>query len=244
MSIMKSLIWICFVGLSLCYDCSNTALMGMPQDRRQTFDLSSGAKVNMILVKPGVFTMGSPEDEVGRIPEREKQQRIDISKGFWLAETEVTQVQWESVMGFNPSKNIGKDLPVDQVSYLDIQDFLKKVNVGEQKFRLPTEAEWEYACRAGTSGPYAGERDEMAWHSGNSDRKSHPVRQKKPNPWGFYDMHGNLLEWCSDPFAEGLIVQRGGQFTGRLRHTRAADRQRSAPDKRMFFVGFRLARDK
>ncbi len=209
----------------------------------QEFDLIEGVKINMIWVEPGQFVMGSPEDEVGRNPEREQQRNVRIKQGYWLAETEMTQAHWVAVMGSNPSRNIGENLPVDQVSYYDIQEFLKKVNVGGGKFRLPTEAEWEYACRAGTTGPYAGNKDDMTWHSGNSERQSHPVKQKKPNPWGFYDMHGNLLEWCSDKFTATRFAQRGGQFSGRQRHSRSADRQSSEPEKRMFFVGFRLVKD-
>jgi len=209
----------------------------------QEFDLIEGVKINMIWVEPGQFVMGSPEDEVGRNPEREQQRNVRIKQGYWLAETELTQAQWVAVMGSNPSRNIGENLPVDQVSYYDIQEFLKRINAGGGKFRLPTEAEWEYACRAGTTGPYAGNKDEMTWHSGNSERRSHPVKQKKPNPWGFYDMHGNLLEWCSDRFTATRFAQRGGQFSGRQRHSRSADRQSSEPEKRMFFVGFRLVKD-
>lgn len=221
------------------------------------FNLPGGVQIKMIWVKSGSFIMGSPIDEVGRSFEREEQHKVTISKGFWLAETEFTQDQWKKVMGNNPSFHKGGNLPVDQVSYVDIQKFLEKVNGKNGKFRLPTEAEWEYACRAGSSKAYSSDNiDEMVWHRGNSGRKSHPVAQKKANAWGFYDMQGNILEWCSDWLEEnntdnnidpkgskkGMYrVQRGGQFTGRTRHTRAADRQRALPDKRDFYVGFRLA---
>jgi len=158
----------------------------------------------------------------------------------------------------NPSFNRDWQTPVDQVSFNDIQEFLKKINISQHKFRLPTEAEWEFACRAGSIKPYAYNRDAMVWHRGNSDIKSHPVARKKPNAWGFYDMQGNILEWCSDWFEEDTTndvtnpegpetgiykIQRGGQFTGRSKHTRAADRQRGNPNNRDFYVGFRLARN-
>ena len=221
------------------------------------FELSGGATIKMIWVEPGTFLMGSPVDENGRTPEREKQHEVKISKGFWLAETEFTQEQWKKVMGNNPSKHKGSNLPVEQVSYNDIEVFLTKINKEYGRFRLPTEAEWEYACRANTTDMYSGARDEMAWHRGNSNVESHPITLKQPNAWGFYDMHGNILEKCSDWFQEdntsesvnpkgpitgGKRVERGGQFTGRIRHTRSADRQRSSPESRDFYVGFRLAR--
>jgi formylglycine-generating enzyme required for sulfatase activity len=220
------------------------------------FDLADGIVIRMIWVEPGSFTMGSPEDEKGRTPEREEQKDVEITKGFWLAETEFLQPHWEKIMGKNPSKTKGADLPVEQVSYLGVQKFLEKINEKEGKFRLLNASEWEYACRAGTTGPYSGERDEMTWHIENSGRKSHPVATKKANPWGFYDMNGNILEWTSDIFMDsagkpsrhpetGSIrrVQKGGQFTGRIKHTRAADVQRAAEEARDFYVGFRLARD-
>jgi len=216
----------------------------------QKFDLSEGVQIKMIWVEPGSFMMGnSLIDEQGK---------VNISKGFWLAETEITQEQWESVMKNNPSHHKGSKLPVDQVSFVDVMKFIEILNKKGGEFRLPTEAEWEYACRAGTNGAYYGDRDLSVWHSGNSGRQSHEVKQKKPNPWGFYDMQGNILEWCSDWYQESIYsikdqtdpigpdtgsyhVQRGGQFTGRIRHTEVYDRQRSSPTTRLFFVGFRLA---
>lgn len=229
-------------------------LSDFTQDRqilRKDFELIEGVSITMIWVEPGDFMMGSPPDEPERNAEREKQHWVKIEKGYWLMEKELTQQQWEGVMGSNPSRKKGKNLPVEQVSFFDIQDFLEKVNNAEAKFRLPTEIEWEYACRAGTTGSYAGDRDKMTWHSGNSGNESHLVGSKAPNAWGFYDMHGNVLEWCSDlfradntqPAKEGTIrrVQRGGQFSGRVKHSRSADRQSSLPEDREFFAGFRLA---
>ncbi|OUR91912.1 hypothetical protein A9Q87_08915 [Flavobacteriales bacterium 34_180_T64] len=223
------------------------------------FHLIEGVTIKMIWVEPGTFLMGSSNDELGRSSERETQHEVVLSKGYWLAETEITQQKWEKIMNYNPSLNIGGNLPVDQVSYIEIQEFLTKINRKSGTFRLPTEAEWEYACRAGSTSAYATSPiDEMVWHIGNSGRQSHPVAQKMANAWGFYDMQGNILEWCSDWFQEdntkdnfdpkgpesGVFkIQRGGQFTGRTKHTRAADRQREVPDSKDFFVGFRLAHD-
>ncbi|MEH6537681.1 MAG: formylglycine-generating enzyme family protein [Psychroserpens sp.] len=216
------------------------------------FNLTEGVRIKMIWVEPGSFMMGNSL--------MDQQSEINITKGFWLAETELTQVQWESVMKRNPSYHEGNDLPVDQVSFIDIMKFIERLNEQGGEFRLPTEAEWEYACRAGTKGTYYGDRDLSVWHSGNSGRQSHEVKQKRPNPWGFYDMQGNILESCSDWYQENIYttkdqtdpigpetgiyhVQRGGQFTGRIIHTEASNRQWSSPNKRLFWVGFRLAHD-
>ncbi len=227
--------------------------------KTKIFELVEGVTIRMIWVEPGTFMMGSPNDELGRTSERETQYKVIISKGYWLAETELTQLQWERIMKDNPSFNKGANLPVDQVSYTDIEKFLVKINSKNKQFRLPTEAEWEYACRAGSQKAYATNNiDEMVWHSGNSGRQPHPVAQKKANAWGFYDMQGNILEWCSNWYLENFTndsldpkgpnkgkyrVQRGGQFTGRTKHTRVADRQRALPGDRDFYVGFRLAHD-
>ena len=228
------------------------------QPKKKTFTLAPGVKINMIWVAPGSFLMGSPEDEAGRNIVREKQHDVIITKGFWLAETEFTQGDWGKIMGANPSSNKGKNHPVETISYHDIEELIRRINKNGENFRLPTEAEWEYACRAGTTGPYPGDIEKTVWHIGNSGRASHQVATKDPNPWGFYDMQGNILEWCSDWLQEDNTsekldpkgpnigeykVQRGGQFTGRIRHTRAADRQRDLPESREFYVGFRLAKN-
>lgn len=138
---------------------------------------------------PGEFMMGLSYNE----------HKVKLTKGFWLLETEVTQAMWQSVMGENPSYFKGDRNPVENVSWNDCQEFCKKLSqkLGPQ-VQLPTEAQWEYACRAGTTGDYAGTLDEMAWYDKNSDSKPHAVGQKKPNAWGLYDMHGNVCEWCSD----------------------------------------------
>ena len=254
---MKGTHIICLLLFNLISSIVTSTAQNIQTPIYKTFELTNDVTIKMIWVKPGSYIMGSPLSEVGRIAQREKQHKVTITKGYWLAETEFTQEQWTKIIHYNPSKNNGKNLPVEHVSHNDIQQFLFKINRKDGKFRLPTEAEWEYACRANTNGTYAGDLEEMTWHIGNSGRKSHPVALKKPNAWGFYDMHGNILEKCSDWLQEdntkmiidpkgpktGIYkVERGGQFTGRTRHTRSADRQRSLPTSRDFYVGFRLAR--
>jgi formylglycine-generating enzyme required for sulfatase activity len=159
----------------------------------------------------------------------------------------VTQREWKVVMGDNPSTFKGDDLPVEKVSWDDVQEFIKKLNEREgiTKYRLPSEAEWEYACRAGTTTRYSyGESDsnlcEYAWYVGNSGKKTHPIGQKKPNPWGLYDIHGNVGEWVQDTWhsnyngapSDGSVwkgsgsnrVIRGGSWRSNARGCRAADR--------------------
>ena len=223
----------------------------------RTITLPGGETMEMIYVAPGSFVMGSPESEEGR-EDDETQHRVTLTKGFWLGKYEVTQKQWKSVMGNNPSHFKGDDLPVDNVSWNGCQKFIRKVN--EQLncgARLPTEAEWEYACRAGTTGPYAGDGlDGMGWYKGNGRDRTHPVGQKRPNLWGFYDMHGNVWEWCNDWYSEypsgsvtdptgsasgGNRVVRGGSwFSSERRSCRSANRDRFNPGFRYGNFGFRL----
>ena len=128
----------------------------------------------------------------------EKPHEVSVPS-FYIGKFQITQKQWQAVMGNNPSHFKGDDLPVERVSWHDAQAFCEKLRAMTSKaFRLPSEAEWEYACRAGTTGDYAGELDEMAWYCKNSDRKTHPVGQKKPNAFGLCDMLGNVWEWCED----------------------------------------------
>ncbi len=161
--------------------------------------------LEMVYIPAGSFLMGSPPDGTLFKPDTErfhaarveKPHRVTLTRGFYLGKHELTQAQWVRVMGYNPSlfKNAGPDAPVETVSWDDCQAFCKQAGDG---LRLPTEAEWEYACRAGTEGPYAGDLDEMGWHLGNSAGTPHPVGRKKPNAWGLHDMHGNVREWCQD----------------------------------------------
>ena len=160
---------------------------------------------------PGQFTMGSPSSEPGHEGD-ENQVSVEIREGFWMAETEATQEQWESVMGSNPSDFKGSTLPVEQVSWEDVQAMVKKLNQEARppsgyRFALPTEAQWEYACRAGTETAYAF-GNKLSKTDANFDSKGTvPVKSYRPNPWGLYDMHGNVWEWCEDWYGERL---RGG----------------------------------
>lgn len=232
-------------------------LLAQKPGDKKIFSLNKNVKIEMVWIPGGDFIMGSPSSDNERYAEREVQHQVIITNGFWMATTETTQKMWEQLTNSNPSKIMGSNLPVEQVNWNEIQIVLKKIHLTDNKFRLPTEAEWEYACRAGTTSPYAGNRDAMTWHSENADRTTHRVASKNPNAWGLYDMHGNVSEWCSDWFTASIgtnainppgpkngerRVQRGGQYTGRVKHTRSSDRSSDEPNLKSFFVGFRFAR--
>jgi formylglycine-generating enzyme required for sulfatase activity len=215
--------------------------------------------IEMVWCPPGEFLMGSPEDEADRNDD-EMQHRVRLTRGFWMAKTETTQGQWERVMRENPSDFSGEDLPVETVSRYDVQGWLEKMNEKTPlpsgwKWDLPTEAQWEYACRAGTGRAFAGDSDEMAWYDENSGR-TNPVGTKKANAWGLHDMHGNVWEWCSgwygdyssasssDPTgatAGGKRVARGGSWVSFAQYCRSAYRGRCASVTRSDDLGFRPA---
>jgi formylglycine-generating enzyme required for sulfatase activity len=146
------------------------------------------------------FAMGSPDDEPARGPDESPLHKVCVPT-FELGKFEVTQEQWRAVMLTNPSQYQGHNMPVENVSWEDVQQFIGRLNrFGARHYRLPTEAEWEYAARAGTTGSYAGKLDDIAWYSGNSEDETHAVGTKKPNAWGLYDMEGNVREWVSDTY--------------------------------------------
>jgi len=222
--------------------------------------------MKFISIPPGEFMMGSLKEESGR-SDNETRHKVILTKAFFMQNTPVTQGQWKAIMTDNPShfKNCGDDCPVDKVSYDDAQDFIRKLNQkeGNEKYRLPTEAEWEYACRAVTNTAYYFGDDESrlkeyAWFDKNSDSKPHPVGLLKPNAWGLYDMHGNIHEWCQDfygdyssdavtdpvgPHTGSVRVYRGGSWGDDTRYCRTAYRSKDIPGLGSYDVGFRLVRD-
>ena len=216
--------------------------------------------VRFASIPAGTFMMGSPEDEYGRSRD-EAQHKVTLTSPFELMVTPVTQGLWRLVMGNNPSYFKGPDLPVESVSWDEVQDFIAKLNqmLGIDSLRLPTEAEWEYACRAGTTGARYAELDMIAWYDDNSACKTHPVGEMAPNAWGLYDMLGNVFEWCQDWYGDypsGAVTDPGGPFTGSFRvsrggswydnfgFVRAAGRYSDFVQRyRYFHLGFRLARD-
>ena len=161
-------------------------------------DLGNGFRMTLVQIPAGTFLMGSNS---GSDADESPAHEVTISHDFWLGKYDVTQAQWQAVMGSTPSTFKGADLPVEQVSWDDCQQFLARLNAqGKGTFRLPTEAEWEYSCRAGTTGERYGDLDAIAWSDGNSGSTTHPVGQKQANAFGLYDMIGNVWQWCQDWF--------------------------------------------
>ena len=231
--------------------------LGPPSGTAKTIILPGGAEMRLRWCRAGVFMMGSETVEDGRCND-ENLHRVTLTHGFWIGETAVTQAAWRSVMGDNPSEFKGDNLPVDSVSWRDCMKFIEKVNEKlDCKARLPTESEWEYACRAGTLSPFAGtgKVEEMAWCDNEGGCETHPVGCKKPNAWGLYDMHGNIWEWCSDRYGKypldavtdpqgaekgSMRVLRGGSWSFCSRFCRAAVRFKNYPIHRGIYCGFRL----
>jgi hypothetical protein len=169
---------------------------------------------------------------------------IPANKPFWMGQTQVTQGQWQALMGNNPSKFKGESLPVEQVSWDEAMDFCGKLNAlkllpVDWHFKIPTVAQWEYSCRAGTTGGYAGNLDEMGWYSNNSNSRTHEVATKKPNSWGLYDMHGNVWEWCADEIQ--LRESRGGSWNSGPGNCSSSADYKHPPGTRRDFLGFRVA---
>ena len=167
--------------------------------------------MKLVLIPPGEFDMGSPDSDISASYREKPQHRVRITRPFYLGKYPVTQPQWEAVMGSNPSNVKGPKNPVETVSWDLCQLFLKKLNAKIAghggTFVLPTEAQWEYACRAGTTTKfYCGDDEalltEYAWYKANGGDKTHPVGEKMPNPWGLYDMSGNVWQWCQDWYDE------------------------------------------
>ncbi|GAC1399954.1 MAG: hypothetical protein NVSMB56_15090 [Pyrinomonadaceae bacterium] len=188
--------------------------------------------------------------------------QVTVHAPFYMAKYPVTESQWTAVMGNNPGYFWGSDHPVENVSWNDVQDFLRKLNTIENEsgylYRLPTEAEWEYAARAGTTDDFAGDVEAMAWHEGNSNGRTHPVGQKTPNTFGLYDMHGNVWQWVQDYYHEGYDgapkdtsawlgggdqqyrVIRGGSWGDAADFARSSNRGRASSSSHYSNIGFRL----
>jgi formylglycine-generating enzyme required for sulfatase activity len=220
--------------------------------------------IEMVFIPAGEFDMGSPEGEADRGPNEGPVHRVRITKPFYLGKHEVTKGEWEKATINDPNRfGAGSRRPVEEVSWENAQDFCRGAGSG---LRLPTEAQWEYACRAGSQTRFSfgdddGECGDYAWHRANSRNRTQEVGQKKPNAWGLYDMHGNILELCSDwygkyefpagavvtdptgPGAGAFRVLRGGGWGSDPRNCRSAIRSRGTPDGRNGYVGFRVSLD-
>jgi len=241
------------------------------EEKQKGFTNSIG--MEFVFIPKGSFMMGSPPDEYQRA-DNEKYHPVILTKGFYLQKTEVTQKQWKTIMGDNPSRfnRCGENCPVDFISWYDVRLFIRKLNRMENTdtYRLPTEAEWEYACRAGTQTPfYFGNylSVDQANYNGNhpipgsprgiNRNASLPVGSFPPNGFGLFDMHGNVYEWCSDWYGEygsGTAIDpkgapsgyskvcRGGGLSSYARRCRSANRTKHLPGYVNFYIGFRLAK--
>jgi formylglycine-generating enzyme required for sulfatase activity len=238
-----------------------TTLALLPRTETSPDGASFRNRLGMEFVRlpAGKFTMGSPQGAADEQPEHE----VTFAQPFFMGQYEVTARQWETLMGARPGKNQADDAPIEQVSWNDAQEFMKKLNALDDGYvyRLPSEAEWEYACRAGEDGDYVRDLDGAAWHEKNSYDTTHAVGRKRPNAFGLYDMYGNVWEWCEDhasddyarapkdgrPFYDAQThpdaarVVRGASFAVKPQKIRAALRGNNYARERKDSIGFRLA---
>ena len=216
-----------------------------------------GISFNMVRVEGGTFDMGATPEQVNPNDDEKPVHQVTLSS-YYIGETEVTQALWQAVMGSNPSDFKGDSLPVEYVSWDDCQTFIERLNtITHRNFRLPTEAEWEFAARGGNKSrhtQYSGSDnlDEVAWYGSNSNDKTHPVKSKKANELGIYDMSGNVWEWCQDkydstpqnnpigPSSGARRVSRGGGWGSDARGCRLSCRSGRSPGFRTTFLGLRL----
>lgn len=263
-------VWLIFFGIV-----SQDSIGAEDISQKKSFTNSLGMK--FVYIHSGSFMMGSSlsplliENKYGGkakwYSDECPQHEVTLTKSFYMQTTEVTQKQWMAVLGNNPSKfiNCGENCPVEKVSWDDVQEFIKRLNQkeGTDKYRLPTEAEWEYACRGGSTTAFCFGNDismlpEHTWYSANSRDWSHQAGQKKPNAWGLCDMHGNVWEWCQDwysiypsesvtdpkgPSSGSHRVSKGGSWRSAARFCRSAHRYGVDPGYRRPTRGFRLAKD-
>lgn len=235
---------------------------GLYAGEQRDFEIAPGVMMTFCWCPPGEFMMGSPVTEDGRDKD-EVQVRVVLNYGFWMGKTEVTQSQWREVMGNNPSRFKVANMPIDSVSWNDAQAFIGRLNSRTKhsdgyKMGLPTEAQWEYAARAGQEVIYSGgdSIDSVAWHIKNSGLSTNPVGYKKANAWGLHDMSGNVWEWCQDRYDEklhggvdptghtfrGERVFRGGCWDSVASRCRVAYRASNGPTYSNGFIGFRIVR--
>ena len=273
---MKSLT-VCLPGLLVLVACGGDESPasigdgGTSTGDEKTFSLPNGANMAFVWIEPGTFQMGSPDSEEGRGDDEDPVHEVEISEGFWLGKYEVTQEQWEVVMETTPwsgRTHVVPDPshPAVSISWDDVQEFISRLNAeaGEALYRLPSEAEWEYACRAGSTTRWSFGDDESqlthyGWYSDNGEGYTHAVGQKKPNAWGLYDMHGNVWEWVQDrydgtyynssprfdplgPSSGSTRVFRGGFFSISAQYVRSAYRNDASPGSRAVGIGVRLLR--
>jgi len=255
--------------------CNNTGTsLTMENNQAEWSDYINSMGMRFIYLEPGTFIMGSPPKEKGRKPD-EVEHSVTLTKGFYLQSTEVTREQWRKLMGSDPidfTDDCADDCPVNHISWDDSIAFIRKLNKkeGVNKYRLPTEAEWEYACRAESTTAFeTGNNietecvfdpaaDKIAWYCANTKGQPKPVGTKPPNKWGLHDMNGNVYEWCSDwydTYSLGSVtdpkgaatgetrVFRGGAFMYLVWHARSAHRRHHASHFKNSYTGLRVARN-
>ena len=249
----------------------NALVAGPAGEKTLTLTLGTGVTMRLVRIEAGKFTMGSPDSEKDRGKDERPQHQVTITKPFYMGATEVTQAQWKAVMDTQPweGKSYAKAGAEHAASYISWDDATAYCTALSKKtgrtVRLPTEAEWEYACRAGTTTAYsfgddASRLGDYAWYDGNAydkdEKYAHPVGVKKPNAWGLYDMHGNVWEWCADWYVDSYAnadtrdpkgpaggsarVLRGGSWYAFPQFCRAARRNGGSPDYRGGSGGFRV----